>query len=73
MSTDANMQVLRRAGEQWNAGKLDGYLRMYASNVVLHGYAGVEPGLAKVQEWRPDSELEARAPAALWGGVGRKP
>ena len=32
----------------------------------------VEPGLAKVQEWRPDSELEAKAPAALWGGVGRK-
>ena len=32
----------------------------------------VEPGLAKVQEWRPDSELEAKAPAALWGGAGRK-
>ena len=33
----------------------------------------VEPGLARIQEWRPDSELEAKAPAALWGGVGRKP
>jgi len=33
----------------------------------------VEPGVAKIQEWRPDSELEAKAPAALWGAVGRKP
>jgi hypothetical protein len=33
----------------------------------------VEPGLAKVQEWRPDSEMQAKTPAALWGGVGRKP
>jgi hypothetical protein len=33
----------------------------------------VEPGLVKIQEWRPDSELEAKAPAALWGAVGRKP
>jgi hypothetical protein len=27
----------------------------------------------KVTEWRPDSELEAIAPASLWGGVARKP
>jgi hypothetical protein len=33
----------------------------------------VEPGMAKVQEWRPDSEMQAKTPAALWGGVGRKP
>ena len=33
----------------------------------------VDPGLARVQEWRPESELQAKAPAALWGGVGRKP
>jgi hypothetical protein len=43
---------------------------------VLRFFDGLElaePGLAKVQEWRPDSELEAKSPAALWGGVGRKP
>ncbi|MGH3407310.1 MAG: SAM-dependent methyltransferase [Streptosporangiaceae bacterium] len=42
---------------------------------VLRFFDGLElvqPGLAEVQEWRPDSELEAKAPAALWGGVGRK-
>jgi hypothetical protein len=27
----------------------------------------------KVTEWRPDSELEASAPASLWGGVALKP
>ena len=32
----------------------------------------VEPGLVRVQQWRPGSEAEAKSPAALWGGVGRK-
>jgi O-methyltransferase involved in polyketide biosynthesis len=33
----------------------------------------VEPGVVKVTEWRPQSELEARGPTSLWGGMGRKP
>ena len=37
------------------------------------GLEMVEPGLARVQEWRPSSEAEAKSPAALWGGVARKP
>jgi hypothetical protein len=36
------------------------------------GLAMVEPGLVRVQEWRPDTEMEAKSPAALWGGMGRK-
>lgn len=32
----------------------------------------VEPGLVRVQQWRPDNEAEATSPAALWGGVARK-
>jgi hypothetical protein len=32
----------------------------------------VEPGMTRVQRWRPDTEAEANSPAALWGGVGRK-
>jgi hypothetical protein len=31
----------------------------------------VEPGVVSIQQWRPDSEAEARA--GMWGGVGRKP
>ncbi len=30
------------------------------------------PGLVQASKWRPDSALEAVAPAALWGGVARK-
>jgi hypothetical protein len=33
----------------------------------------LEPGVVKVTEWRPASELEARGPTSLWGGVARKP
>jgi S-adenosyl methyltransferase len=36
------------------------------------GLEMVQPGLVRVQEWRPGSEIEAKSPAALWGGVGRK-
>jgi hypothetical protein len=33
----------------------------------------VEPGMTNVPEWRPESDQEASSPAALWGGVARKP
>jgi hypothetical protein len=32
----------------------------------------VEPGMVRVQDWRPSTEKEAKSPAALWGGMGRK-
>ena len=38
-------------------------------------FAGLElvgPGMVRVQQWRPESEPEARSRAALWGGVARK-
>jgi len=38
----------------------------------FEGLELVEPGMVRVQEWRPASEIEAKSPAALWGGVGRK-
>ena len=31
-----------------------------------------EPGVVAVQQWRPGSDLEARARSAMWGGVARK-
>jgi S-adenosyl methyltransferase len=33
----------------------------------------VEPGVVQISKWRPRSDLEANAAAALWGGVARKP
>ena len=33
----------------------------------------VEPGVVRVPQWRPGSELHAAIPTIMWGGVGRKP
>jgi len=38
----------------------------------FEGLELVEPGMVRVQEWRPDTEMEAKSPAALWGGIARK-
>jgi S-adenosyl methyltransferase len=36
------------------------------------GLEMIEPGLVRVQQWRPDSEVEAKCPSNMWGGVARK-
>ena len=41
--------------------------------VFFDGLELVEPGIVNVPHWRPGSEEEASSPAALWGGVARKP
>jgi steroid delta-isomerase-like uncharacterized protein len=51
MSQQSPESVLRAAGERWNAGDLAGYLELYAPDVVVHGYAGVEPGLPSVRQF----------------------
>jgi hypothetical protein len=33
----------------------------------------VEPGVVQLSKWRPQTESESAAAAALWGGVARKP
>jgi hypothetical protein len=33
----------------------------------------LEPGVVRVQEWRPGSAAEASTPSNMWGGVARKP
>jgi hypothetical protein len=45
----------------------EGVTRLFA------GLDLVEPGVVRVPEWRPDSDLAAASPAVLWGGVARKP
>ena len=39
---------------------------------LFDGLELVEPGVVRVSEWRPDSDLEAVSPTGLWGGVARK-
>ena len=58
------LEALESARERWNAGDLAGYLQLYDEGVVLHGYAGVEPGLENVRRFYesffqafPDSRL----------------
>src|SRR5262249_52792891 len=51
MSAEQNQAALARAQQRWNAGDLEGYLQIYAADVVLHGYIGVEPGLASVRQF----------------------
>jgi hypothetical protein len=40
---------------------------------LFDGLELVDPGMVPVPQWRPGSEAEAASPAALWGGVARKP
>jgi len=40
---------------------------------LFGGLELVEPGVIRAAEWRPDTDAEAASPAALWGGVARKP
>jgi len=39
---------------------------------LFEGLALVEPGVVRVTQWRPDSDLQAASPTGLWGGVARK-
>ncbi|MGH3422317.1 MAG: SAM-dependent methyltransferase [Streptosporangiaceae bacterium] len=39
----------------------------------FEGLELLEPGVVELSKWRPRSEAEAAAAAALWGGVARKP
>ena len=43
---------------------------------VTRLFAGLElaePGVVRVADWRPGSDLEAASPTGLWGGLARKP
>jgi S-adenosyl methyltransferase len=56
--------------------------KLLAEKVTLRGHDEVtrffdgldlvEPGMVRVQEWRPRTLAEANSPAALWCGVARK-
>lgn len=47
----SNRDALERAIASWNDGDLAQYLRLYCDDVVLHGYVGVEPGIANVRRF----------------------
>jgi hypothetical protein len=39
---------------------------------LFDGLELVEPGMVRIQQWRPESEIQAKTAGAMWGGVGRK-
>lgn len=49
------------------------YRRREEVLMFFDGLELVEPGLVRAPQWRPDSPEDAANPAAMWGGVARKP
>jgi len=47
----SNLHALERAIASWNGGDLSRYLTLYSDDVVVHGYADLEPGLANVRRF----------------------
>ena len=53
--------------QQFTLRDHDGVLRFFS------GLEMAEPGLIRMEDWRPDSDLEKRFESAVWAGMGRKP
>jgi hypothetical protein len=64
-------ELARRMNERLPNGPL-----MLRDCARVAGFFGgldlVPPGVVQASGWRPDSDLQATAPAALWAGVARK-
>jgi hypothetical protein len=59
-----------------NERQLDAPLVLRDHAQVMSYFDGldlVEPGVVQLSKWRPQTEAESTAAAALWGGVARKP
>jgi O-methyltransferase involved in polyketide biosynthesis len=71
ISPEQMAEMIKRMNEHLAEGNHVGRTR----DVVAQFFADVdlvEPGVVKVTEWRPRSEMEAEGPTSLWGGVGHK-
>ena len=72
ISPEAMAEMIRRMNKHLAEGNHVGRTREVVTG-FFDGLELLEPGVVKVTEWRPRSELEAQGPTSLWGGVGRKP
>jgi S-adenosyl methyltransferase len=72
ISPEAMAEMIRRMNVHLAEGNHVGRTR----DVVAGFFSGLdllEPGVVKVTQWRPSSEMESEGPTSLWGGVARKP
>ena len=68
-------EILRRIKEAWH-GKMQQQIIWRTREQVARFFAGtdlVEPGLVRVEEWRPDPGADDGRKFAGWAAVGRKP
>jgi S-adenosyl methyltransferase len=75
VASDIEPEKMAEVGKRLN--RLLAQKGWYRSQPEVAGFfAGLEvvpPGIVPVQQWRPDSEMEAARRSAMWGGVARKP
>src|ERR1051325_266794 len=65
LTSESNSEILRRAGKNFgDPATREAYFELYDESAVLHGYAGVEPGIESIKRffagfWTafPDSRL----------------
>jgi S-adenosyl methyltransferase len=74
VASDIEPEKMAEMGKRLN--RLLAQKGWYRSQPEVAGFfAGLEvvpPGIVPVQQWRPDSEMEAARRSAMWGGVARK-
>jgi hypothetical protein len=59
--------VIRRQAQQQYIGRTRGEMERFFAGLDL-----IEPGLVRVEEWRPDPDAHAKGRSTLWCGLGRK-
>ena len=75
VASDIEPEKMAEMGKRLN--RLLAQKGWYRSQPEVAGFfAGLElvpPGIVAVQQWRPDSEMDAARRSAMWGGVAQKP
>jgi hypothetical protein len=72
ISPEAMAEMIKRMNEHLAEGNHVGRTRDVVAS-LFGGLQLLEPGMVKVTQWRPESDVEAGGPTSLWGGVARKP
>jgi O-methyltransferase involved in polyketide biosynthesis len=71
LEAEAIAEFLRRYNE---LATEKAWFRSYAEiSRFFDGLELVEPGVVKQPRWRPDTEVEANYPTAVWAGMARRP